>query len=233
MDEGWTRWIFDRYKVGYTSVLDAEIRAGNLRAKYDCIVLPDQGAQQIFNGLPKERYPAEVAGGLGAEGVRSLKRFVEEGGTIIALNDASEFAIEHLDVPVKNALKGVAPREFYCPGSILKVKLDASHAISAGVPMLGSTGDETGVWFETSPALEVTGANARVIARYADAGELLLSGWLLGAEKIAGKGAIVEARQGRGRVVMFAFRPQYRGQSVATLPLLFNAMYQNSEARSQ
>ena len=233
MDEGWTRWIFDRYKVGYRSVLDAEIRAGNLRAKYDCIVLPDQGAQQIFNGLSKERYPAEVAGGLGAEGVRSLKRFVEEGGTIIALNDASEFAIEHLDVPVKNALKGVAPREFYCPGSILKVKLDASHAISAGVPMLGSTGDETGVWFETSPALEVTGANARVIARYADAGELLLSGWLLGAEKIAGKGAIVEARQGRGRVVMFAFRPQYRGQSVATLPLLFNAMYQNSEARSQ
>ncbi|HSE97041.1 MAG TPA: M14 family zinc carboxypeptidase [Blastocatellia bacterium] len=224
MDEGWTRWIFDQHKIKYTSVNDGEIRAGNLRSKYDCIVLPDQGAQQMLNGLSRQRYPAEVAGGLGAEGVQSLKRFIEEGGTVITLNDSSDFAIEMLGVPVKNALKGVTPREFYCPGSILKIKLDGSHPITTGAPGLASKSDEAIAWFETSPVFETTSSDARVIARYADAGELLLSGWLLGAEKIAGKGAIVEVKQGRGRVVMFAFRPQYRGQSVATLPFLFNAI---------
>ncbi|HWP43391.1 MAG TPA: hypothetical protein VNO14_09170, partial [Blastocatellia bacterium] len=225
MDEGWTRWIFDQYKIEYTSVMDAEIRAGNLKAKYDCIVLPDQSAQQIFNGLSRQQYPAEIAGGLGREGVESLRRFIEAGGTLITLNEASDFAIEHLGVPVKNVLRGVSSREFYCPGSILKIELDLTHPMAAGAPALASGRDETIAWFETGPALETTGANARVIARYAGAGVLLLSGWLLGAEKIAGKGAIVEAKQGRGRVVMFAFRPQYRGQSVATFPLLINAMF--------
>jgi hypothetical protein len=224
MDEGWTRWIFDQYKIEYTNVTDGDIRAGNLKAKYDSIVLPDQNSRLILNGLPRQRYPAEVSGGLGAEGVASLKKFIEEGGTVVTLNDASDFAIEHLGVPVKNVLKDVASREFYCPGSILKLKFDASHPLTAGAPTLASTRDEAMAWFETGPAFETTGGDARVIARYADAGELLLSGWLLGAEKIAGKGAVVEAKQGRGRVVMFAFRPQYRGQSVATLPLLFNAM---------
>jgi hypothetical protein len=226
MDEGWTRWIFDQYKnqLSYKSLLDAEIRAGNLRQKFDAIVLPDQSARAIFSGLPENRYPKEFSGGVGKEGVEALKKFVEDGGTIIAFNDASEFAIEYLGVPVKNVLSGVAAKDFYCPGSILKIKLDTASELTRNAPTLGSTSNEAVAWFETSPAFEVTGGDARVIAHFADAKELLLSGWLLGAEKIAGKGAIVEARRGKGRVVMFAFRPQYRGQSVATLPLLFNAI---------
>jgi hypothetical protein len=226
MDEGWTRWVFDQHKneLSYKSVLDAEIRAGNLRAKFDCIVFPDQNARAIFSGLPENRYPKEVSGGLGKDGVEALKKFVEDGGTIITFNDASEFAIEHLGVPVKNVLAGVAPRDFYCPGSILKIKFDAASELTRNAPTLESTSDESIAWFETSPAFEVTGNDTKVIAKYADAKELLLSGWLLGAEKIAGKGAIVEARRGKGRVVMFAFRPQYRGQSVATFPFLFNAI---------
>jgi hypothetical protein len=224
MDEGWTRWIFDQYKIKSASLLDAEIRAGNLRDKFDSIVFPDQNARAIFSGLPENRYPKEFSGGIGKEGVEALKKFVEDGGTIITFNDASEFAIEHLGVPVKNVLAGVAARDFYCPGSILKIKFDASSELTRNAPTLESTSDESIAWFETSPAFEVTGNDTKVIARYADAKELLLSGWLLGAEKIAGKGAIVEARRGKGRVVMFAFRPQYRGQSVATFPFLFNAI---------
>ena len=75
-----------------------------------------------------------------------------------------------------------------------------------------------------SLGFEATDDRARVVARFAEAKELLLSGWLLGAERLAGEGAIVEVRQGKGRVVMFAFRPQYRAQSVATFPFLFNAI---------
>jgi hypothetical protein len=234
MDEGWTRWIFDQFKLKYSSLLDREIREGNLRAKYDCIIIPEQSPSQILNGLPKNRYPAEISGGLGATGVESLKKFANDGGTIITLNTASEFAIENLGVAVKNVLKGFSPREFYCPGSILKIEFDANDPMAQGVPLLEPGRGASIAWFEiarsesgrgeTGLALEPTSSQARVIARFAAAKEVLLSGWLLGAEKIADHGAIVEAKLGKGRVVMFAFRPQYRGQSIATLPFLLNAM---------
>lgn len=233
MDEGWTRWMFDQYKdkndglgfkLTYTSLKDSEIRTADLRAKFDCIIIPAQSSQQIFNGLSKERYPAELSGGVGQDGVDALKKFVEEGGTIITLNEASQFAIDKLGVPVKNALEGVPAKDFYCPGSILKIKVDASSPIIRDAPLLESSKDESIAWVEGSIALEPTSDDARVIARFADAKELLLSGWLLGAEKLANKGAIVEVRRGKGRVIMFAFRPQYRGQSIATLPFLFNAI---------
>lgn len=224
MDEGWTRWIFDQFKAKYTTILDADIRADNLLAKYDCIVIPAQGSQQIFNGLSRDRYPAELAGGLGQAGVDALKKFAEEGGTIITLNEASQFAIDRLGAPVKNTLEGVPAKDFYCPGSILKIKVDTGSPITRNAPLLESSKDESIAWVEGSIALEPTSDDARVIARFADAKELLLSGWLLGAEKLANKGAIVEAKRGKGRVIMFAFRPQYRGQSIATLPFLFNAI---------
>ena len=80
-------------------------------------------------------------------------------------------------------------------------------------------------WFEGSPAFEATGgANVRVIARYPEDRSPLLSGWILGERLIRGKAALVEARMGQGRAILFGFRPQYRGQSLATWPLLFNAI---------
>lgn len=236
MDEGWTRWMLDQYKdrsngfkISYASVKDEDIRAGNLRAKYDCIIIPAQSAQQILSGLSKDRYPAEISGGIGAAGVDALKRFIEEGGTVITLNEASNFAIAQLGVPVKNVLEGIPAKDFYCPGSILKIRFDANDPLTRNAPALASTRDESIAWFETGPAFETTSGDARIIARFADAKDLLLSGWLLGAEKIASKGAIVEVKRGRGRVVMFAFRPQYRGQSIATLPFLFNAIFTSGQ----
>lgn len=227
MDEGWTRWVFDQLKLQYASLSDEEIKAGNLRAKYQCIIFPDQSADQILNGLPANRYPARVAGGLGPDGVKSLREFLNEGGTIITLNRASDFAIEHLGAPVRNALKGLPASQFYCPGSILKIKLDPEDPLSRFVTRFDSEPDATIAWFESGPAFEPTGPGARIIARFARRGEVLLSGWLLGEEKIAGLGAIAEASVGRGRIIMFAFRPQYRGQSWATVPLLLNAIFSN------
>jgi hypothetical protein len=232
MDEGWTRWVFDQYRFPFTSLLDGEILVGNLAAKYDAIIIPDQSIGALVNGLPGRSggnnsdegnsgtgYPAEYAGGMGEAGVKSLREFVEAGGTVITLNNASNFAIEKLGVPVRSILRGVSPREFYCPGSILRTHLDSSSPLTFGLEK------ESIAWFENSPAFEVAdGTNVRVIARYAETDNPLLSGWILGDKLIRGKAAMVEAKIGKGRVILFGFRPQYRGQSLATLPLFFNAI---------
>jgi hypothetical protein len=230
MDEGWTRWIFDQYKFEFKSLLQDEARAGNLAGKFDAIIIPDQSVAALVNGLPAKSgegrdeeagggYPAEYAGGLGEAGVKALREFAEAGGTIITFNNASNFAIEKLGVPVRNVLKGVPPRDFYCPGSILRTELDQSSNLSFGAEK------ESIAWFEGSPAFEVTDtASVKVIARYPENTNPLLSGWILGDKLIRGKAAMVEAKIGKGRVILFGFRPQYRGQSLATLPLLFNAI---------
>jgi hypothetical protein len=219
MDEGWTRWILDQYRIPYTSLHDAEIRAGNLRAKFAVILFPDQSPAPIVRGLSTSAYPAEYAGGLSAAGLAELRKFVQSGGRLVALNGASDFAIETFDLPVRNVLRGLSAKEFYCPGSILKLALNASHPLAKGMPV------DTIAWFEDGGAYELTesgGSSVRVIARYGE-GDPLLSGWILGPNYVTGKAAIVEANVGDGAVVLFGFRPQYRGQSVATFPLFFNA----------
>ena len=220
MDEGWTRWVFDQYDVGYESLTDSVARAGNLGARYDAIILPDQTSRELLEGLSARRYPARLSGGLGQAGVAALRDFVDGGGTLIAFNDACDFAIGALELPVANTMPTLTSREFYAPGSIFRLKLDTASALSEGLP------EETIAWFEGSPAFEIRDpARARVIGRYPAApNDVLLSGWILGAQHVAGKAGLVEVRRGRGRVILFGFRPQYRGQTQATFPLLFNAL---------
>jgi hypothetical protein len=146
---------------------------------------------------------------------------VDNGGTVLAFNEASNYAIEALDLPVKNVLAGVKPSDFYAPGSLLRVELDRGNALASGL-----TSPESTVWFEGSPAFDVTDpTRATVVARYPAAGtDPLASGWLLGAPRLGGKAALVDVRRGKGHVVLFGFRPQYRGQSMATFPLVWNAL---------
>ncbi len=219
IDEGWTRWVFDTWKVPYASVVDSVVRAGKLNDQFDVIVLPDQEPHDLLEGLPRE-YPAPYAGGLGPEGVKALRQFVSDGGTLVALNDASRFAVEQLLLPVRNVLEGVADDEFYAPGSIFRLELDTGDPLARDMPA------QSVAWYESGPAFEVLDSSAaRVVGRYpTDPDRVLLSGWALHPERVAGRAALVEVKLGSGRVVLFGFRPQYRGQSIATYPLLFNSL---------
>jgi hypothetical protein len=229
MDEGWTRWVLQQNSAysddsaderPFRTLQDAEARKGNLQANYNSIIIPDQAPRAILNGYRAGAMPEELTGGLGAEGVAKLREFVEAGGTLITLNRASEFAIEQFKLPVRDVAANWTQKEFYVPGSILRTELDTAHPLAKGMPR------ESIAWVEDSPIFEVApdAKNARVVAWYPKDKDPLLSGWLLGGDKIRGQAALVEVTLGRGRIVLFGFRPQYRGQSLATYPLLFNAL---------
>ena len=233
-DEGWTRWILDTKKITYGVLGDKELRAGitiykpspSVTIKYYTILISDQPARTLLEGYRTGAMPPELTGGLGPEGVKNLRDFVETGGTLIFLNRASNFAIEQFKLPLRNVVAGLPRTDFYVPGSILQINLDTSHPLASGMPK------ETIAWAEDSPVFEVTNdpsasvpaANVRVVASYPGDKDPLLSGWLLGGDLIKGKAALVEVTVGKGRIILFGFRPQYRAQSLATYPLFFNAL---------
>jgi len=141
---------------------------------------------------------------------------VNNGGTLIFLNHSTDFAIERLGVKVKNVVKGLSNREFYSPGSILNSTVDRKSAIAAGMQ------DKIYIWSEGSPAWDVPEGAGNVVARYPDS-NVLASGWLLGEKYLAGKASIVDVPMGKGHIVLFGMRPQYRAQSYETLKMMFNA----------
>jgi glutamine amidotransferase-like uncharacterized protein len=177
----------------------------------------------MVQGLDARRSPAEYAGGLGERGVAALQQFVRAGGTLVLLNASSEFGIRELDVPVRNITDDQRtddPARWYAPGSLLRVRWAAGHPATRGMP------DESAVYYGRSPVFEpVPGAQGvTVLAGYPER-DVLLSGYAQGEERIAGRAALVEAQYGRGRVLMFGFRPQHRGQPHDTFRVLFNALY--------
>lgn len=218
MDEGWTRFIFDTFNVPYTSVRDADVRQGGLNSKFDAILLTSQQSNQIINGNASGTLPAEYTGGITQAGVKNLKAFVENGGMLVCFDAACELAIKQFNLPLRNILQGVRSSEFYCPGSIVALEVDNKNAIAAMLPAT------LPAYFINSSAFEAAAdANVRVIARYAKE-NVLLSGWLLGEDKLRGQIALAEVSLGKGRVVLFGFRPQHRGQAWGTLPLIWNAL---------
>ncbi|HWE00385.1 MAG TPA: M14 family metallopeptidase [Bryobacteraceae bacterium] len=218
MDEGWTRWLFENIGFAYTTLHNADVQAGNLRSRFDAIVIPDQSSNSIQNGNPPDSMPPEYTGGIGEKGASALHEFASAGGTIIFLNRASGYAIDHLGVKAKNVLAGVPAKDFYSPGSLLKVTLDVSSPLAFGLPR------EIAIWSEASPAFETSETS---VARYPEH-DILASGWLLGGNRIAGKTALIDARSGLGHIILFGMRPQYRAQSYLTFKLLFNALVLNT-----
>jgi hypothetical protein len=218
MDEGWTRWLMEDFGFAYTNLVNADVQAGNLRKSFDAIVIPDQQRQQIAQGYRAGAMPPEFCGGLGPKGAAALKEFVEQGGTLIFFNHASEYATEELGIKARNVLRGVESKEFYSPGSLLNVALDTRSPLAYGMP------GDIAIWSEGSPTWEAP--EGQVVARYPSKG-VLASGWLLGEKYLTEKAALLDVPTGSGHVILFGMRPQYRGQSYQNFKLFFNALVYN------
>jgi hypothetical protein len=236
IDEGWNRWLFEQWAFQFKDVYDAEIKKGNLNANYDVFIFADDSTGMItgetggrgggggrggrFEGVP-DTTPPEYRSGIGNDGVAAIKDFVQKGGTLITLGGATDFAIARLGVPVRNVVEGLSTKEFFCPGSTLRVKIDNTHPLAYGMPSEGL------VLFHYSPAFDVvaTEFNNRndIIVRYADR-NVESSGWLSGEKYIAGKTAMASIGFGQGKVVMIGFRTQNRAQTHGTYKFLFNAL---------
>lgn len=255
MDEGWTRWLLEDYGFDPVSLNDEDMRSGNLSAFDAIVIPhPDAGVyfkdnvEKILTGHAPGTMPEEYTGGMGLKGAFALQEFVRNGGTVVTLGDASSFAMRQFGLPVRNVVAGAAPQEFSIPGSLLRATVDTADPLGYGMPQ------EVAVNFVNGAAFAVLGQagcaddllnqrDCREIARggrpleplpseprfdsivhYA-AEDMLMSGWETGAMHIANKPAMVRVPHGDGEVIMFGFRPQFRGQPRGTYKLLFNALY--------
>ncbi|HET8550713.1 MAG TPA: M14 metallopeptidase family protein [Bryobacteraceae bacterium] len=235
MDTGWTQWLFDYYAVPHKLVPNQDIRRGELRATHDVIILASQPTNSILNGWrpgervrrrrPGEAEPLphpEYTGGIGISGLAELDRFVREGGTLMTFDESCELPVQMFGLPLR---KLNTASNYDNPGSVIRITVDTEHPIGAGMPATTYAYSTDGqAWDITLDHDFNKGERAvRVVARYA-AKDVLASGWLTGEKVVAGKPLLVEARHGKGRVVLFGFRPQFRGQTFGTFRLIFNAM---------
>ncbi len=218
MDEGWTRWLLEMHDLGFASLYNADVRAGELGSRYDVIVIADMRTGSIVDGFAEGSVPPRYAGGIGPEGVRELDAFVRGGGTLVTLNGASAFAIEHLHLPVRDVVAELPREEFFASGAIVELLVDPSHPVMSGMP------ERAKVFVGSSPVFTTEeGFEGRALAKYPDAGSPLLSGYFLGEEHVQGYAAALEVEHGDGRVVLLGMRPQWRGQPFGTFKILFNA----------
>ena len=235
MDEGWTRYVFDSMEIPFTTLHNRDFKGTkknkvNLKKKFDVIVFADENADIIKSGKPSpnspyaRRYtemPPQYEGGIGDEGIQALKSFVEQGGILVTLNNACGLVFKEFNVPARDALEKVKRNEFFCPSSILKIKVDNKTPIGYGMP------DKAAALFSRSLGLStwIPSGNwdRKVVASYPKE-NILLSGWLLGEDKIARKAAVVDTTYKKGHIILIGFRCQNRAQSHGTYKFLLNSL---------
>lgn len=232
IDEGWSRLLLEKFEFPYTTLMDKELKAGELNKKYDVIILPDDNLSRMtgenlgeFSGNRPDAFPPEYRSGFGQQGVNTLKDFVEKGGVLLTFGQAGELPIEKFKLPIRNVVKGVPSKKFWSPGSTLKMNFDNTNPLAFGMPTTGlglfTGGNEV---YEVIPS-DRNDKIERIITYTTR--DILQSGWLLGEDVIAEKAAMVSVGMGQGKVVMIGFRPQHRVQTHGTFKLVFNSLVSN------
>ena len=228
---GWTRWLLEQFEFPFEVVYPDTLDRGNLRDKFDVLLLTDEAYQQGTNArtIRPETIPVEYRGMLGritAERTGpALTAFVEAGGAVLAIGSSTKLAsllgvnvTDHLTAQRADGSETALRRdEFYIPGSLLKVKVDTSHPLAHGMQQ------EAVVFFDSSPVFRVSDDSTRVVASYA--ANSLVSGWAWQADKLAGGAAVAEASVGEGKVILYGPEVAFRAQPHGTFRLLFNGIF--------
>ncbi len=231
MDEGWTRLLLEKFEFPYSSFKDKELKAGDLHKNYDVIILPDDNVATMTGKRPEgsdfssrrpEAYPPEYRSGFGQEGIDALKAFVEKGGTLVTFGEAGALPIEKFKLPIRNVVAEVPSKEFWSPGSTLRMNIDNTNPLAYGMPKEG-----LGLFLRNNDVYQVIPSerNHRIerVATFVER-DILQSGWLVGEALIAEKAAMVSVEHGQGKVVLIGFRAQHRMQTHGTFKLVFNAL---------
>ncbi|MBM3789948.1 MAG: hypothetical protein FJW35_06300 [Acidobacteria bacterium] len=175
-NDGWYRLAFDTLGIPFSYISDQDVgRNPDLRSKYDVIIFPPVrgSAQRLVNGLPvrgepvawkaTEQYPNltgphgaqtdDMRGGMGLEGVAHIKRFVEEGGLFIVVENIASIPI---DYGLVEGLTIQQPDRLRVRGSVLKAVIaDKSSPVTYGY------GDSLPLYFGGSTLLNLgTGLQA-------------------------------------------------------------------------
>jgi hypothetical protein len=235
--QGWTAWLLKDFEFPFSILLNKDMQNRKKMGAYDVIIIPGDSYKRIVKGKSDrawrpdpddKKIPPEYRGGIGEAGEKNVKQFVENGGTLVVLNQGYEFAQKVFDLPVRNLVEKVPRARFFCPGSTVKIKVDTGHPLCYGMPADGLA------LFRDSPVLGVrTGEFKDGIAlpvRYAEE-NILQSGWLIGEKYLSNKPAVVAFNVGKGKVILLAFPVQHRAQMHGTFKLFFNAIFYGASSK--
>ena len=237
---GWTRWLLERYEFPFEVVYPQALDAGSLSSKYDVLIFPDgaipgrDARGTDGDCLGGSNAPAEYrdrTGRITAQTtIPQLKRFADDGGTILAIGRSTAIA-GHFGLPVTDALveqrpdggtRALTREKYFVPGSLLRVTVDNTTPVAYGLDT------EVDVFFDNSPVFRLergaAGRGVRPVAWFASETPLR-SGWAWGQRYLAGGVAVVEATMGKGRVLLFGPEINFRAQSHGTFKFLFNGIY--------
>ena len=240
MDAGWTRYVFDTYKIPFTVVKPGEVKEKNL-SEFDVIIFPDNNKSILLEGKYKRSsgtysipsYDPLFRKGIEKEGVQKLMKFVNDGGTIVSWGlstglflgaqsiKISEKEKEEFQLPVSDISDNMKKGGLYIPGSLLNINLKVDHPLTLGMQKTAKVFTRGRPVFSTS--IPYFDTDRRVIASYPD-DNILASGYAKNNKLLEGKSAMVWAKKGKGNFVFYGFYPQFRASTAGTYKLLFNAL---------
>lgn len=236
---GWYRLTFDKFGVPYDLIYKEQVKPGNLRAKYDVILMAEQNLGRQATLAPPAAKPqpyqksdkykflgmygetADMSGGLGQDGVDAVGAFLEGGGTLIAVGDAARLPIEFgfARSADKVNVPGLTSQRPLVTGEIVRPEHPAFYGYASKVIPVKYVG---GTPFKVGVADE-----ANVLARYVGGDASVLSGLMTGADSLRSRPFAVDipdAYKGKGRVIMFSNNPIYRWQNHGEFNMIFNSV---------
>jgi hypothetical protein len=246
MPSGWTRWLLEQFEFPFEVVYPKALDGGNLSAKYDVIIFPSGVGPAPAGGGRGGRgggggggggaaIPAEfdhmVGAYTAAQTLPHLKKFVEDGGSILAVGRSSMNIAQLFELPVSNHLIEKSPdgterqlpaEKYYVPGSVLRVAVDPTAPLAHGIA------NPVDVFFDNSPVFRLAPdalmKGVRPVAWF-DTATPLRSGWAYGQGYLDGGVQVVDATVGKGRLFLFAPEITFRAQPHGTFKFLFNGIH--------